>query len=224
MLFILTLTGGLDDFCDRNILKHIWPALTISLPVLIFLCPYDTLTYPFFGVLRHGFKQRLGLLYELGATFATPFTYSTFKRRFIADVLCSMPKVFTDLQYTLCLYSTGLFWDTDTDDYVSSPHFLHGDSVCGSGDVIYIQIQAFLGVLPFWLRFCQCCRAYYDKRDVLDILNAIKYLLSLSVQFLATVRSLTASDTLRQSINIYWGSIGAAATIYSFYWDVVMDW
>jgi hypothetical protein len=38
-------------------------------------------------------------------------------RSFIADIFCSMPRVFTDLQYTVCIYTTGTFLTEELDDH-----------------------------------------------------------------------------------------------------------
>ena len=91
--------------------KHIWPALAVFLPVLIFLCPSDTLVHPCFGSYGHIYQQRLGLIKNVFAVIRTPFTETTFTRSFIADIFCSMPKIFNDLEYTVCIYVTGSFWD-----------------------------------------------------------------------------------------------------------------
>jgi hypothetical protein len=47
---------------------------------------------------------------DLGAVVLSPLSKPTFLRTFIADIMCSMPKIFTDLQYTMCIYLTGTFW------------------------------------------------------------------------------------------------------------------
>ena len=44
------------------------------------------------------------------------FCQVTFLRSFIADIFCSMPRVFTDLQYTVCIYVTGTFLTEELDD------------------------------------------------------------------------------------------------------------
>ena len=101
----------LNEVGHVNSLKHIWPALAAVLPVVLFVCPSDRLVSVCFGSQSHGYQQRLGLIREIFAVVRTPFTETTFLRSFIADIFCSMPKIFNDLEYTACLYITGSFWD-----------------------------------------------------------------------------------------------------------------
>ncbi len=112
LMYILTITGLLEGLGNPSIVKHLWPALSLFLPILIFLCPFDSIVAPCFGSRNHGSEQRFGLLREVLAVFATPFTQTTFLRSFIADIFCSMPKIFIDLVYSTCLYVTNSFWDS----------------------------------------------------------------------------------------------------------------
>ena len=81
MLYILTLTGGLDTitFVSQNELKHLWPALAFFGPLLLFFCPFDSVTVCCFGVIRNGFRQRMDLLRDLGKVFSAPFFSSDFR-------------------------------------------------------------------------------------------------------------------------------------------------
>lgn len=122
MLYVITITGGLD-FIELPNLKHLFPALAVLLPALLFLCPIDSVTSICYGVKQHGALQRYHLLQSIGAVLLSPYTTTTFQARtnylllikflmiyqrsFIADIMCSMPKIFTDLQYTVCIYATG---------------------------------------------------------------------------------------------------------------------
>jgi hypothetical protein len=103
----------LDNLGDRDHIKHLWPALAVFLPTAVFLCPFDNAVALCFGSTRsRGAEQRWGLLREVAAVMAAPFSQTTFLRSFIADIFCSMPKIFMDLEYTACLYATNSFWDT----------------------------------------------------------------------------------------------------------------
>jgi hypothetical protein len=111
MLYVLTITGGLEALhANASDMKHLWPALSFLLPLFVFFCPYDSLTRPFFGAIKRGYQQRMGMVRDLGAVVLSPLSKPTFLRTFIADIMCSMPKIFTDLQYTMCIYLTGTFW------------------------------------------------------------------------------------------------------------------
>lgn len=111
LLYVLTITGMLRDVGEVDSLKHLWPALAVFLPMLLFVCPSDRIVSPCFGSQGHGYQQRLGFIRNALAVLCTPFTETTFLRSFIADIFCSMPKIFNDMEYTACLYVTGSFWD-----------------------------------------------------------------------------------------------------------------
>ena len=225
MLYILTLTGGLDviTFISQNYLKHLWPALAVFGPLSLFFFPFDGMTSCCFGVIRNGFRQRMDLVKDLAAVlFTTPFADPLFRHCFIADVLCSMPKVFPDLQYTLCIYATGTYWVADESEWKTDNH-LHGYYTCGVGNKLYLYVQIFLGLFPFSLRFCQCLKAYSVTGLWRHLFNTLKYLLSMTVMALATaMKSFDAETNI--FLGRFWVFFGIIATIYSFYWDVVMDW
>jgi len=224
MLYILTLTGGLDEipFLNQSFLKHLWPALAFFVPVFLFFCPTDSLTESCFGVIRNGFRQRLDLVKEMGAVFASPFSTASFRRCFIADVLCSMPKIFPDLQYTLCIYISGHYWVVDENEW-QRDNRLHDFYSCGTGNPLYLNLQVLLGLLPFHIRFMQCLRAYIDTGLTRHLFNMLKYLLSICVTALATAMK-SFDPATNHWLGCLWVGTGIVATIYSFYWDVVMDW
>lgn len=208
---------------NRELLKHVWPALSFFLPLLLFFCPWDWLTYPFFGVSKRGFSQRWGLLCELGAVLIAPFSKGSFQRCFIADVLCSMPKVFTDIQYTLCIYITGTFLDTSKDEWETSK-VLHGYGTCGDGNRYYLVLSVFMSLFPFYIRFCQCVRAYIlEGRESRQIFNSFKYALSLTVSILSSAIHYSAVNKNHVLVTV-WVAFSIVTTAYSFYWDVVVDW
>jgi hypothetical protein len=217
LLYILTITGMLPMM---NAWKHLWPALAVFLPMLLFVCPFNTLVRPCFGKhMQKYHKQRLGLLKHIFAVIRTPFTETTFLRSFIADIFCSMPKLFNDLEYTVCLYATGSFWDRPN-EWVNDGH-IHGYYTCGGGSVVNLWLTRFLSVLPFLIRFLQvsdadiieqlfavfiyfcaslCAysymhvlfqvmRAYRDTGKTKNLFNGVKYLLAISMASLAIARS-----------------------------------
>lgn len=59
---------------DSSLWRHLWPALSVLLPFLLFICPWDTATALCFGVKRNGFKQRWGLIQEVGYVLISPFS------------------------------------------------------------------------------------------------------------------------------------------------------
>jgi hypothetical protein len=138
MFYILILTGGLQStllHISPN-LKHLFPMLAFVLPATIFFCPYDTTTVMCFGVTSRGYAQRIGMVKQLLAVLCSPFSDVTFMRTFMADILCSMPRIFTDLQYTVCIYITGQYWDHQN-EWKNSVH-MHAYDTCGAGSTTYV--------------------------------------------------------------------------------------
>lgn len=84
IIYVLTITGGFGIHEEKDNLKHIWPFLAFALPTLLFFFPNDKITQPIFGVDRNGFKQRLGLFWNLLAVLVSPFSEVNFERAFIA--------------------------------------------------------------------------------------------------------------------------------------------
>ena len=137
MFYILTLTGGLQGFISsHSSAKHIFPMLSFVVPALLFFCPYDHLTEMCFGVSSRGYSQRIGMIKQLVAVICSPFSNVSFLRTFMADILCSMPRIFTDLQYTLCIYVTGQYWDQEG-EWQNSAH-MHAYDTCGAGSMSYV--------------------------------------------------------------------------------------
>jgi hypothetical protein len=206
-------------------LKHVWPALAVIVPTFLFVCPWDDLTKTCFGVGRNGFKQRWGLIQETGAVLISPFSKVTFLRSFIADIFCSMPRIFTDVQYTVCIYATGSFADSANEAEELAQNRQHSYNLCGAGYPPYYALQVALAFFPYYLRLCQSLRAFVDTGEMKHVGNALKYSMSLAVTGLATLlSSMDASDPLRVNVEIAWVAVGVTTTLYAFYWDVVMDW
>ena len=96
-LYVLTLTASLTPN------RHIWPAAAVICVVLYAVIPLD-LCGPWQGT-----AQRFSFLRTCLAVVASPVTKLTFARSFVADIFTSMPKVFTDLLFTGCIYTTQHF-------------------------------------------------------------------------------------------------------------------
>jgi hypothetical protein len=157
MLYVLTITGGFDSIhIHRDQLKHLWPALAFLVPLFSFFCPYNSITQFYFGNVKRAYEQRTGLVSEIVAVLFSPFSHVTFLRSFIADIFCSMPRVFTDFQYTICIYSTGSFWDVKNEWINNSS--MHAYGTCGAGSPFYVWIVNLLSFLPYHIRLMQSFR------------------------------------------------------------------
>jgi len=50
-------------------------------------------------------------LIVIGQSMAAPFFDVQFSHVFVTDFMCSMPKLFSDVEYTICFYLTGEWRD-----------------------------------------------------------------------------------------------------------------
>ena len=215
IIYVLTITGGFGSQSGHLYIRHLWPFLAFILPVILFFTPNDKLTQPFFGVDRNGYKQRIGLIYNIFAVILSPFTEVTFQRTFIADVLCSMPKVFTDLQYTVCIYTTGNIVDPVEDSTLEAFMRPHAYNTCGNGSKTFYFFKVLLSLFPFFIRLMQCCRRYYDTKKTEHLANSVKYLLSF---FLGALSISKQYVDRRHYLHELWFYTAILATLYATYW------
>ena len=204
VLYVLTLTMQLTPN------KHVWPLTALFGMIGALLWPWDWMPE------WKDRSQRVLMLKTLLRVLASPLTRVTFARTFVADVLTSMPKIFTDLLFTACMLATRnafeVHWDARANALVG------GDQRCTDGDGGYHVAHAAMQLLPFWVRLMQCCRAYFDTRQPRHGWNALKYCTSMAVIFLSL---LSSSNTQWYTA---WAIVSAVSSVYAYIWDIVMDW
>ncbi|KAL3340578.1 hypothetical protein AABB24_028959 [Solanum stoloniferum] len=140
-----------------------------------------------------------------------PFQAISFADFFLADILTSMSKVFSDLERSVCRM---------VHRQVATIAWFEADSVCGS-HAVAIPIVL---VLPYLFRLFQCLRQYKDTREKTTLLNALKYSTAVPVIFLSALKYHVFPDNW---VNIYrplWLLSGVVNSLYSFYWDLTRDW
>ena len=105
VLYILTLTSHLTPN------KHVWPLLAIAGALVALFWPLDWMPE------WKDRKQRYLLLHTLMQVVLSPLSRVTFARTFMADVLTSMPKIYSDFLSTVCMLGTGeafrVAWNKD---------------------------------------------------------------------------------------------------------------
>ncbi|RKP11903.1 EXS family-domain-containing protein, partial [Piptocephalis cylindrospora] len=129
-----------------------------------------------------------------------------------ADILTSFAKVFGDLAVTVChiffLSSSGL----------SSP----GDVLGDLGTCANNLFGPILTALPYGFRLRQCLAEYSQTNDPTarsrHLANAVKYASAFPVIFLS------AAQHLRNTQHVSGFVFVAINSVYSFWWDVKVDW
>ncbi|TPX32333.1 hypothetical protein SmJEL517_g04531 [Synchytrium microbalum] len=174
--------------------SEIYPVIFAGLVILIFVNPFNvmqkTSRYWFLSSL---IRIVLSGLYEV-----------EFRDFFLADQLNSMTYFFVGLMYFGCALQHGL---TDTDTY------------CNGASKSWV-LPVIAGLPPFW-RLMQCGRRFIDSGgSAPHALNAIKYILSLAVIYLATAQNIEGDLWLR----VLWIVVSACASLYATAWDVFWDW
>ena len=87
--------------------KHVFPLAAAASTAAFFLNPWDWMPE------WKDAQQRRLLLRTVAVVYTAPFTRLTFGRTVIADVFTSMPKLFVDVLFSACLYSSGEEFSTD---------------------------------------------------------------------------------------------------------------
>ena len=163
--------------------------------VLIYLfCPLkDTFNY-------QG-RIYLGTLFV--ETMASIATTSDLRHTWLGDQMTSLVGPFRDIEYTVCYYV----------HYNNT--FEEKKRLCSNRRPIVIL----LGIYPYCIRFLQVIKTMWEKKIIFpDILNAIKYTLSILVAI---------SSYYSKTIEIFgktWLLIAAFSSCWSYCWDMKMDY
>mmetsp|Transcript_1170 Transcript_1170/g.800 ORF Transcript_1170/g.800 Transcript_1170/m.800 type:complete len:199 (+) Transcript_1170:2388-2984(+) len=88
---------------------------------------------------------------------------------------------------------------------------------CRDANILLIS----LGFIPYWFRFWQCVRKYYDSKQKLNLVNAGKYFSDLMVPIAGLY--FTTKGEINTAFWVYFW-LHMWATTYSYIWDIYMDW
>lgn len=124
----------------------------------------------------------------------------------MTDQLVSMVTPVKDFAYTICYYK-----DVD---------FSKTDNPCKDSNIASVVLIVAVGALSF--RMIQCMRQGYDKGEYFGtpfFFNTIKYGLSVVTAVLSFQYRLGVQNILPA-----WLVFAAVSTIYSYIWDLKMDW
>ena len=136
-------------------------------------------------------------------TMASITTTSELRHTWLGDQMTSLVGPFRDIEYTACYYTH--YFNT----------FEEKKRLCSSQRPIVILI----GIYPYFIRFLQVIKTMWEKNIIFpDILNAIKYILSMLVAI---------SSYYSKSIEIFgktWLLIAAFSSCWSYCWDMKMDY
>ncbi|KAA3475320.1 SPX and EXS domain-containing protein 1 [Gossypium australe] len=139
---------------------------------------------------------------------ALPISFPDF---FLADILTSMAKVFSDLERSVCRM---------VHRQVATIAWFEADSVCGSHSVAIPLVL----VIPYIWRLLQCLRQYKDTKEKPTLFNALKYSTAVPVIFLSALKYHVSPDRWTYVYRRLWLFSSVVNSLYSFYWDITRDW
>mmetsp|Transcript_12399 Transcript_12399/g.9014 ORF Transcript_12399/g.9014 Transcript_12399/m.9014 type:complete len:149 (+) Transcript_12399:688-1134(+) len=124
-----------------------------------------------------------------------------FRHFFLADVLTSFGTPLKDLSYMSCFFFASYWKDSS-------------EATCA-----YLTgLNYFLSYLPYWFRFAQCLRKYRDSQVKAQLVNSGKYFMNLLSKLFSMLMAMGAVG------NITYIVVSSASTMYSYSWDIYMDW
>ncbi|KAB1209838.1 SPX and EXS domain-containing protein 1 [Morella rubra] len=182
-------------------------SLAASQPVLLYCAVAMILIFPFDIFYLSSRYYLLRTLWRI----VLPLQAISFSDFFMADILTSMAKVFSDLERSVCRM---------VHRQVATIAWFEADSVCGSHSVTIPLVL----VLPYLFRFFQCLRQYKDTGEKTSLLNALKYSTAVPVIFLSALKYHVFPDKWLNFYRPLWLISSVLNSLYSFYWDVTRDW
>ncbi|XP_011403470.1 PREDICTED: phosphate transporter PHO1 homolog 1-like [Amphimedon queenslandica] len=170
---------------------------------------------PFKVLYRSG---RLSLIFVFVRIMMAPLPVVKFGDFWLADQLNSMVPLLLDVQYFICYSSLSISW---TDELKLK-----------SCTMSPIGIRAIISCLPALWRFWQTIRCYQKTRKVAHLINAGKYFTTFPVVIFAFIFSIEVKSRSWNSLTfsqvgwiiILWCISSVIHSLYTFYWDIRMDW
>ncbi|KAF2313597.1 hypothetical protein GH714_012327 [Hevea brasiliensis] len=202
-LAVLTLVGvlsNLDMEMDPRTksftaITELIPLGLLTLVLLITFCPFNIIYR----------SSRFFLIQCALHCLLAPLYKVILPDFFLADQLTSQVQAFRNLEFYVCYYGWGDFKKRSNRCYESK---------------VFESFYFVVAMIPYWIRFLQCLRRFFEERDSMQVYNSVKYLSTIIAVALRTCYDLKRGMT--------WKILAAAtsgfATIISTYWDIVIDW
>ena len=187
------------------------------LPLLLWIITAVVLLNPFKWLIRKG---RYGVVKVTMRILLAPLYRVRFGDFWFADQLNSIVVILLDLEFMLCFYS--YVWPLDENE---------DGKVCNKNTYF---VRPVISCLPAFWRLMQCLRCYYDTRHYPHLINAGKYFTTFPVVVLFALYSVDRNrNSLTEDLvdelkgNGYlkaWAVSSLVHAVYTFVWDVYMDW
>ncbi|KAL3679556.1 hypothetical protein R1sor_022512 [Riccia sorocarpa] len=173
------------------------------IPLSVFMLMVVVLLFPFNMFKR---SSRIFFITTFIHLSLAPFYKVLLKDFFLGDQLTSQVPMLRDLVFTLCYYTGGFFKQRDADRCVTNETYR-----------AFIMI---VSLIPYWWRFLQCLRRYFEEHDPLQMQNAGKYLIT-AIAVALRIQYMRYRNLILFVLHIVASVI---ATIFQTYWDLCVDW
>ncbi|CAE6434658.1 unnamed protein product [Rhizoctonia solani] len=172
-----------------------WPIIWLGLAVAVLFNPFR---------IFHR-SARWWLLRTVGKLFVSGRTRVEFRDFWMGDQFCSLVYTMGNLYFLVCAY-TG--------------NWYHIEQRCQLGP--HWTIPLVLTALPSFIRLVQCVRRYIDSKNHIHLINGGKYTASI-VSYVAYYgwRHYGSQRDFRMGVWILFATINS---VYTSYWDLMMDW
>ncbi|KAJ3680426.1 hypothetical protein LUZ60_016704 [Juncus effusus] len=182
-------------------------SLAASQPVILYAIVLMLLIFPFDIFYLSSRYYLLRTVWRI----MLPLQAITFSDFFLADIMTSMSKVFSDLERSACRM---------VNRQVATIAWFEADSICGSHSVAIPVVLVF----PYLCRFFQCLRQYKDTKEKTCLLNALKYSTAIPVIGISALKYHVLPENWFGFYRPLWLISAFINSFYSFYWDIKRDW
>ncbi|KAL7720226.1 Uncharacterized protein QTN25_002735 [Entamoeba marina] len=165
-----------------------------------------------------GFRQSYHhwFIRTFGRISVSPRHKVLFKDYLIGDQMTSLSIIYGDYVFSIGFFIYGFINYKDNGDGSNSESHLFAGSNFIEYRKYFIPV---LQAVPFFYRMLQCLRSARDSKNKYQLVNALKYFISVINQLVGGINTLYRPLTIP-----LWIVVGIITAIYSATWDVKMDW
>lgn len=200
-------------------------------PLICWVCLIVYLLLPFRNYFNYEGRCYLFKVLKEGGIFLK----TDFEHIWVYDQLTSLSGFFRDIIYACCYYTTYIYiyytfnpesnsilennasLNNDLNDVNNKKYTYEINHIRSKCHISFLFI--FLSMLPYYIRALQCIKiCILNKSFMPQGLNTIKYILSILSSFISYLFSQNQSYLKTW---LFWATI---SSVYSFMWDIKMDW
>ncbi|XP_039023733.1 phosphate transporter PHO1 homolog 10 [Hibiscus syriacus] len=176
-------------------LTGLFPLGLVAIVLIILFCPFN-IAYR---------STRFFFIKSLFRCLCAPLYRVTLPDFFLADHLTSQIQAIRSLDLYICYYGLG-----ERSQRQSKCH----------GHGVYNALYIVIAVIPYWLRFWQCIRRWFEEKEAMHAYNSINYILTIVAVIIRGIFELKKG--------MAWIVLSlvssAVVVVISTYWDIVHDW